>query len=636
MTSVVDRIFEKNRNPCFIIAELGNNHNGSKNLALQLVDEAILAGVDAVKLQMRNLDELYGSMHKKDRASADLGAQYTLDLLSRFQLSNLEMNEVFDYCKSKGILAFCTPWDQSSVAALESYGVELYKVASADLTNHGLLRSLAMTGKPIICSTGMSKQLEIKGASDLLKKLGARFAFLHCNSTYPAPFKDINLSYMLSLKQFAPVIGYSGHERGFHICIAAVAMGAKIIEKHFTLDKKMEGVDHKVSLLPSEMRQMVEQIRELELALGPEASIDRTLSQGELMNRENLGKSLTAKQDIAKGQTITDPMIEIRSPGQGLPPYQIEEIVGRPAKRDFAAGDVFFDSDLPDRKAVGARAFKFRRPWGVPVRYHDADKFLKVVKPDFFEFHLSYGDMLENPSKFLKGDYKDIGFTVHAPELFEGDHLLDLCSNRPQYLQTSIDNMRRVIDLAVALKDFFPSTKRPFIVTTVGGFTEHAPLLPAARLPLYDKIFESLQKMASPEVEILPQTAAPFPWHMGGQQYQNLFVMPDEIAKFCGARGYRMCLDISHSYLACNHYDIDPEYFFNTVGPHSAHVHVGDSRGVDGEGIQIGEGEVNFAMLTSVLNKACPNAWFIPEIWQGHKNLGEGFWVALEKLEGTL
>lgn len=617
--------------PAFLIAEVGNNHQGDLALAKKLVDLAVDAGVDAVKFQLRNMEAVYGKGFADKAVAADLGAQYTLDLLAKNQLTNAELLEVMDYCESKGVLAFCTPWDEKSLDVLEAWGAELYKVASADLTNHALLRRIAQTGKPMICSTGMATEEEIAASAKLLTELGAKFALLHCNSTYPAPFKDVNLRYMDRLHQFCPIVGYSGHERGIHVPIAAVARGATIIEKHFTVDRGLEGVDHKVSLLPDELSRLVQQVREVEAALG-EGGTTRRMSQGEMMNRENLAKSLVMKASLKKGETFRKELVEAVSPGTGLPPYMLDKLLGQPAKRDLLPGDVLFRTDLPEAAAVEPGTYRFSRPWGVPIRYHDAELFRKISKPDFFEFHLSYGDMEVDPGKFLTGDYRDLEYTVHAPELFAGDHLLDLVSNDAAYLAQSIENMRRTVAVTKDLKRFFPKTKRPFIVATLGGFTTDRPLKPAERKPLYDKMREALKRVEDEGVEILPQSTAPFPWHMGGQQYQNLFLYPDETAEFCEKHGYRICLDISHSYLACNHLRIAPKEFFEIVAPYTAHIHVGDSRGVDGEGMQIGEGEIDFDLLADIFRRRCPNAWFIPEIWQGHKNRGEGFWVALERL----
>jgi sialic acid synthase SpsE len=632
--AVGDRLIGQGQ-PAFLIAEIGNNHNGSAELARRMVDEAVAAGADAVKFQLRDMDSLYGSAHKSGKSSVDLGAQYTLDLLAKFQLSNSEMLAIFDYCRERGIIAFCTPWDITSVDVLESYGMQLYKTASADLTNHQLLRRVAATKKPLICSSGMSTEAEIKSAIALLDQLGAQYAVLHCNSTYPTPFKDVNLRYLDRLRELTRIVGYSGHERGIHIPVAAVALGAKIIEKHFTLDKSMEGVDHRVSLLPNELREMVRCIRELEAAMADDQG-PRTLSQGELMNRENLAKSVVITRSLRAGEVIHAAMLDVRSPGQGLPPYMLPQLDGVPAKRDLQAGDVLFPSDLPAQERVRPRPYRFRRPWGVPVRYHDVERFLAMATPDFIEFHLSYGDMSEDPRRFFKQATYPVGFTVHAPELFEGDHLLDLCSADPAYLERSMVNMRRVIEIALDLKQHFPSTTRPFIIATVGGFTTQRALTREERAPLYQELARNLRQLEHPGVEILPQTTAPFPWHMGGQQYQNLLLWPEEIAWFCREFGYRVCLDVSHSHLACNHLGIEPKKFYEQVAPHAAHLHLGDSRGVDGEGLQIGDGELDFAMMTDAFNRLCPKAWFIPEIWQGHKNDGEGFWIALNRLEGQL
>ena len=620
--------------PAYLIAEIGNNHNGSADLAKKLVDLAIDAGADAVKFQLRNMEAVYGKGFADKHASADLGAQYTLDLLAKNQLRNEDLFSVMDHCKSRDVLAFCTPWDEKSLVALEHWGAALYKVASADLTNHALLRAIAVTGKPMICSTGMATEEEIAQAAKLLTSVGAKFALLHCNSTYPAPFKDVNLRYMDRLHRFCPIVGYSGHERGIHVPIAAVARGAMIIEKHFTVDRGMEGVDHKVSLLPDEFQRMVTQVREVESALGEDGNT-RRMSQGEMMNRENLAKSLVMKTALAKGERFTTEMLDAVSPGTGLPPYMTERLVGQVAKRDLAPGDVLFRSDLPDQTSVTPGTYQFSRPWGVPIRYHDAEVFRAISKPDFFEFHLSYGDMEVDSGKFLTGDYRNLDYTVHAPELFAGDHLLDLVSNDPSYLALSTENMRRTVSVTKDLKRFFPKTKRPFIVATVGGFTTDRPLTASERRPLWDKMSEALKSVEDEGVEILPQSAAPFPWHMGGQQYQNLFLYPDETAEFCEKNKYRICLDISHSYLACNQLRIAPKEFFEIVAPYTAHIHVGDSLGVDGEGMQIGEGEIDFPLLADIFRRKAPNAWFIPEIWQGHKNRGEGFWVALERLQGT-
>ena len=619
-----------NESPTFIIAEIGNNHNGSLDLAKKLIDQAIAAGANCAKFQLRSLKSLYHNAGNADDASEDLGSQYTLDLLSRFQLSDEEMLQAFDYCKQKGILPLCTPWDLDSLNILENYGMVGYKVASADLTNHELLKALAKTGKPLICSTGMSTEAEISESVKLLQKLGAMYVLLHCNSTYPAPFKDVNLNYINRLKELGDCpVGYSGHERGINIVIAAVSKGAKVIEKHFTLDKSMEGNDHKVSLLPEEFKSMVEGVRQVEEALG--TASERQLSQGELMNRETLAKSLIINCDLQPGEVITEAMIEVKSPGKGLQPNRRKELIGKKAKRPLKIGDFFFASDLEEAQ-ITAKNYKFNRPWGLPVRYHDFTKLLIKSNPDLLEFHLSYKDLEQDIKQYFDNTY-DLDFVVHSPELFAGDHVLDLCSLDEDYRNHSIQELQRVIDITRQLKPYFKKASRPLIVTNIGGFTLDEPLPINQRQKYYELLLDSLSKLDQEGVENIPQTMPPFPWHFGGQIYHNLFVAPQDISEFCSQHNYRICLDISHSKLACNHHNFSFKEFVEKVGFYTAHLHIADAEGLDGEGLQIENGDIDFPALAEYLKKTAPNASFIPEIWQGHKNEGEGFWLALERLE---
>lgn len=618
------------QSPTFIIAEVGNNHNGDLSLAKELVDLAVEAKADCVKFQMRDLSSLYSNQGKNAEAGYDLGSQYTLDLLNKFQLSNDALCQVFDYCKQRGILPLCTPWDLVSVRVLDEYGLEGFKVASADFTNFEMLEALTKTGKPFICSTGMSSEAEIKGSVGLLRRLGASFALLHCNSTYPTPFKDVNLSYLPRLKELAgTVVGYSGHERGFAIPLAAVALGARIVEKHFTVDRNMEGNDHKVSLLPEEFAEMVRQIRNVEEAMGQAG--ERELTQGELINRENLAKSLVINRDLPQGQVIQRSMVVVKSPGQGLQPNRIDELVGKVAPRDFRAGDFFFETDITPKSAKKLH-YRFSRPYGIPARYHDYQALIEGMQIDFVEFHLSYHDLDVKLENFFSGPLP-IGYAVHSPELFAGDHILDLATDDADYLAHSIAELKRTVAVAAALQQYFPSTPKPALVLNAGGWSPQGFLPVEARAVLYDRVAKVLEQVELSPVQLAIQTMPPFPWHFGGQSYHNLFIDPDEIAGFCQRTGHHICLDVSHSMMACNYYQWDFSEFLKKVLPYTIHLHVVDAKGVDGEGVQIGHGDVDFAMLRDRMNEYAPGVQFIPEIWQGHKNKGEGFWSAFEFLE---
>ena len=619
--------------PSFIIAEIGNNHNGDIKMAKRLVNEAKHSGANCVKFQMRDMASLYRNTGQSNDIREDLGSQYVLDTLARFQLDNDEMFEVFDYAKSIGIMPLCTPWDTASLEKLENYGMEGYKIASADLTNHQLLKAAARTSKSVILSTGMSTETEIIAAIEALRQVGGNFALLHCNSTYPAPFSSINLLYMDRLKNIGKCeVGYSGHERGYSVVLAAVARGARVIEKHFTLDRSLEGNDHKVSLLPGEFKEMVSSIRNVETSMG--RAMERQLTQGEMINRENLAKSLTATCDITNGTLITRDLVEIKSPGQGLQPDRMDELVGRVCQRKMVKGDFFFASDLQNKQEE-PREFYFKRPWGVPVRYHDFVEMGKLVPAQLLEFHFSFRDLEENPADYFTTPLKH-QLIVHAPEIFSGSYLLNLAAEDKDEAEIGIKKMQQVVDVTRSMKPFFLNTERPLIVTNVGGFTETGFVDAATRARMYSKLAENLSKVNSEGVEIIPQTMPPFPWLFGGQRHHNLFVDADEIVEFCIKNNFRVCLDVSHSKLACTHFQHSFASFIKKVGPFSAHLHLADAAGVDDEGLQISEGDIDWSELSAWLDQHSPGVSFIPEIWQGHKDTGSGFWLALSRLEKWL
>lgn len=619
-----------NTDPSFIIAEVGNNHQGDIELAKDLIDAAITCGVDCVKFQMRNISKLYRNFGNSSDTTADLGTQYTLDLLAKYQLTDKELFEIFDYCKSKGSIPLCTPWDLDSFYKLEDYGMSAYKIASADFTNFELLEEISKTGKLMICSTGMSNESEIQSSIEFLKQKMANFILLHSNSTYPTPFKDINLNYIKRLSQSEEyLVGYSGHERGWAIPVASIALGAKVIEKHITLDKSLEGNDHKVSLLPSEFKEMVQQIRDVEKSMGFDGP--REISQGEKINREVLAKSLIINRDLEIGEIVTKEMIDVKSPGQGLQPNRIHELIGKKVERKFKSGDFFYESDV-NGLSYKKSAYNFKRPYGIPVRYHDYTKLISGINIDFVEFHLSYKDLELDIDKYLTKNQK-INFAVHAPELFLNDHLLDLCSLNEEYRRRSIHELRNVIKHTEKLNQFFPKTVKPIVVVNVGGWDTQHFLNKDKKKLKYELTKQAFLELNTRNVEIAIQTMPPFPWHFGGQSYHNLFVDPSEIKEFCKQTDLKLCLDISHAMMSCNYYGWSLTEYIKEISPYVVHIHIADAKGTDGEGFQIGEGDVNFDELATNLNENLRNIQFIPEIWQGHKDQGNGFWFALSYLE---
>lgn len=613
----------------FVIAEVGNNHQGSLKLACALVDAAVTAGADAVKFQLRNHEALY-RRSGDDAAAEDLGVEYIRDLLRKVELSLDAHRRMRDYCRERGVTYLCTPWDERSVDVLAGFDVPALKLASADLTNPYLIRKAASLGKPLLLSTGMAYEPEIERAVTQLRALGVPFALLHCNSAYPAPEGDIQLGYLQRLRALHPVVGYSGHERGTAISIAAVALGALIIERHITLDRGMEGPDHLASLEPPEFSALVDGIRQVEKAL-PWTGPGRHVSQGELLNRENLGKSVIAARAIAAGERFDDTMLRVASPGQGLPPYRLPDLLGRPAVRALRDGDFLFASDL-EGATVHPRAYAFPIVWGVPVRYHDFRDYHRVIAPGLFEFHLSYRDLDLDCRPFLERT-ACTRLVVHAPELFAHSELLDLAADDLAYRQRSIANLQRVIDATHQLAEFFPDADARLIVANVGGFSADAPFAQANRAELYDRFFESCRALDFGDTELIPQNMAPFPWHFGGQRHQNIFMMPDEMAALCAERRLRLCLDLSHLRMTCTHFALDFQAMLELLLPCSAHLHVADAAGVNGEGVLMGTGDIAWGPAWRAI-RAHRGLGFIPEVWQGHKDHGAGFWSALDFLAG--
>ena len=251
-----------NKKKVYTIAEIGNNHNGSVELAIEMVKSAKKSGADCVKFQMRQLKHIYRS--KNFDVSDDLGVEYQINLLERFNLSNEDHFKIFNFCGDNKIDYMCTPWEIKSVEILNSFGVKNFKISSADLLNFNLIEEVIKIADNLILSTGMASEEEIDSTINFLNDFNINYSLLHCNSTYPAPFHDINLNWLKKLKKKCNNIGYSGHERGFIPTLGAVALGAKIVERHFTFDKDMEGPDHAASLLPEEFLEMVNSIRIME------------------------------------------------------------------------------------------------------------------------------------------------------------------------------------------------------------------------------------------------------------------------------------------------------------------------------------------------------------------------------------
>ena len=322
-----------------IIAEAGVNHNGDIAKAKALIDKGAEAGVDYVKFQTFKAEKLVTKQAKRasyqDKNTQDNDSQY--EMLKKLELSQALHQELMDYCNQKGVKFLSTGFDSESLVFLAQLGITIAKVPSGEITNLPYLRQVANVFPEVILSTGMATIDEIKDAVKVLTDNGVskdKITILHCNTEYPTPMEDVNLKAMLHIqRELGLPIGYSDHTLGIEVPIAAVALGATVIEKHFTLDKTLLGPDHKASLEPNELKAMVSAIRNIEKAIG--GSGLKEVSKSEEKNKPIARKSIVAATDIKKGDIFTPENLTVKRPGTGISPMQWDEVIGKEAKRDF-------------------------------------------------------------------------------------------------------------------------------------------------------------------------------------------------------------------------------------------------------------------------------------------------------------
>lgn len=327
-----------------IIAEAGVNHNGSVELAKQLIDAAAEAGVDYIKFQTFKTENLVSRQavkaeyQKRNTGETD-DSQFSM--LKKLELSPEQHVELMDYCREKKVRFFSTAFDLDSIDLLSELGLEMWKIPSGEITNYPYLKKIARQGKPVILSTGMSDLQDIANALEVLEKYGVireQITVLHCNTEYPTPFADVNLRAMETIwEQLGVKVGYSDHTVGIEVPIAAVALGATVIEKHFTLSRTLEGPDHKASLEPGELKAMVSAIRNIEMALG---NGEKKVTESEAKNKAVARKSIVAAREIKAGELFTEENISVKRPGNGISPMEWENVLGQCASRDFQADDL--------------------------------------------------------------------------------------------------------------------------------------------------------------------------------------------------------------------------------------------------------------------------------------------------------
>jgi sialic acid synthase SpsE/sugar phosphate isomerase/epimerase len=618
--------------PPLLLAEIGVNHNGSSDEALWLVEQAAKAGCHAVKFQHRGRD-LY---NQADINSFDLGTQYIIAEIERTRLPVSSLVSCCQLARDLGMEAVVTPFDETALQELIESDARpaALKIASCDLTNHPLIRTCAATNLPLVLSTGMSYERDIQATSQLLKTLMVEHAFLHCNSTYPAPPHDIHLAYLSRLRDITrTIVGYSSHDGDPVIPTGAVAHGARIIEFHITRSHAAQGTDHRASIEIDSLPAFVRACALMHEATGQ--PMPRTPTQGELANRQSLGKSYALRADFLAGHRIRLDDLILVSPGSGFGVDDRDQLVGQCLARDVVARRLLRPADLERPSAdtsldlgptvAGLRQLGYIS--GIPVRYHDAREMHEAFRLPMLEFHMSDRDLRLDPVVYLNESFSDTELIVHAVEQYEDGFILDLASADPAVLKRSFDEFDRLCDHVSRLRTFFrPSDQIP-IVINLGGFTTDVFLDDDAYRRTLDCAVRSLEILSGRHqaYRLLPQTMPPFPWHQGGRSFHNLLTSRERVQDFLDATDIDLCFDVSHTALSCAHFGEHIEDHIATMAGRIVHVHLSDAQGTNAEGLEVGEGAIDFFKLHRAMQSGGQPLYMIPEIWQGHLQGGAKF-----------
>lgn len=627
----IKKIFnhEKEHYGVYIIAEIGINHNGSLQTALELISAAKNAGVDAVKFQKRDIQSIYSQEVLDDSNNSEWSFEYLIPLLREVELSADDYKTIRAKCDELQLDLIITPFDEKSAEFVYNLGVSAYKIASADMTNIPLIKKCNEHGIPLIISTGMWNDADITKCAEIYKIDNIRYAFLLAQSTYPAPYETLNLDYIKRLKELTPIVGYSGHERGTFIPIAAAAMGCQIIEKHITFNKNAKGPDHKASMLPQEWKEMVYQLRMLEKARGA----TKHVNQAEIQNKEAFAKSAVALRDLPVGHVLIKPDIIYKAPGKGIFAHEIHDFIGKVLKNPVKKEHYIDKSDFEDTIKISEwEPFSFAKEWGVKCRFHDYDAY-KTLNSPCIEFHCSQSDL----DVLFQPEISKSALIVHAPEIVNRK-LVDICTKDDEIVRQSLEILQKTINKTMEIAKSFP-TKKPKLVMHLGGMYLNVRDLVDTKL-LIKRAIENFKKLKyDPNlIDIIPENLPPRPWYLGGEWFQHGFMFSDDMKEFCNHFNLKMTYDICHASLFCNEFNIDLVEYTKDIMPIVGHVHISDAYGNNGEGVQIGEGNINFEPVLKEMEKF-QFSW-VSEIWSGHLHNGAGTYKCMrilnEKYAGML
>lgn len=621
---MLSNILDGTDNSVYIIAEIGINHNGNIDTALELIQKSYEAGVNAVKFQKRNIENIYTKEIIDDPNKGEWNIEYLIKELKVLELNENDYDKISKKCDELNLDLIITPFDVDSVDFICNYDIKAIKNASCNMNNYKLLDKIAEKNLHVLVSTGMWSDEEILNSLDYFNKKNINYTLLLSNSTYPCPFEDINIEYINVLKKYSKIVGYSGHEKGIFIPIAAAALGAKIIEKHITLDKNQEGLDHKASMNPDEWKEMVANIRLLEKAMGSK----KVVNQAEMLAKQSFCLSPYSSKYIAKGEIFNTSMFELLAPGKGLLQHELDDFLGKTIKREISKGECISKSAFEDIIEIKDwKIAKFKKKWGLKCRFHDFPIY-SVLNAPVVEFHCSEKDMYDSITGVSSNSSQ---LVVHAPELVD-KMLVDICSINENQVKKSLDILQASINKTIELSREFKG--KPKLVVHFGGMLrDPSNNIEDLRKDLLNRAMENFSKLNYDKdlIDILPENLPPKPWYLGGEWNQYGFMTEEDIITFCDKFGLKMTYDICHAKLYCNCCKKNIVDFTKKIKKYISHIHISDTEGINGEGVQIYEGDTDFTPIFEEI-KDLDYSW-VTEIWAGHLNNGSEQYKSMKLLE---
>ena len=636
------------------ISEIGINHDGSFDTAKKLIQQSKEIECDFVKFQVRDIKEVYHPNFLKNPSNSENANQYIYNEIKRSYLDKSKYIQLFKFAKKLDIKIMVTPFDLKSLALCKRKEVHAIKIGSPDFDNIQLIISAFKLKKPLFLSTGMATDSEINTMKKNLKKFNiynVPITIFHCVSSYPPNEHEMNLKYIKNLMKKFPdyKIGYSGHERGYLPSLISIFFGAKVIERHITLNNKLKGPDHNSSLIKKEFKKLISNSKKITKKLnnnninlkkflkefnlsGVKNSIGKyvkTLSLNADFNKKILGKSAIYKKNFNKNKIIKVEDLRFVSPGKGLSGLEFYELKKKLTKNVFKNNYLSrSDFEKKENKKFDRGKIKIiNKKWGLIGRLGDFEQFIDE-KADLIEIHLTWRELI-NP-KIIYENY-NTELIIHAPEYFN-DKLIDFTSDDKNILNNSFEMIENLNNLVEKIKNNFvyDYQKGPKVVLHPGGHSEKS-IHSVSKINQYRNLLKNLKNIKSKNYNLLLENMPPYPWYYGGKFYQHIFTDTKEIKKFCKEANINVCYDTSHAKLASNMLKKNFKNFTKDILQNIEYLHVSDAAKMHQEGLQIGEGEIDFKMFFQLVKNL--NVNFVPEIWNGHLDNGQGFKTAMHNIQ---